>query len=230
MKHLQLFEEFNSLKTEPINEDLNSLISRAKSGFATTAIIASLLASPDISANIKNEIAGKYKNADDDSEESIGTGICVSSDESQSKRVALSHAIVNISQCVPPGSNLSYEIVDEITLKLEDGRYQTTVTIKMVENGTNVTKGELESHKRISARDYASMKKEIKVAKMRKDVEERAKRLGFKTVEEYYAWQEERSKGEDQPLDGLMGPNFKSTKCGVSKAGAKDSKKEWSKK
>jgi hypothetical protein len=37
-------------------------------------------------------------------------------------------------------------------------------------------------------------------------------------------------KQDDVQLDGLEAPNFKSTKCGISKAGAKQSKKDWSKK
>jgi hypothetical protein len=32
------------------------------------------------------------------------------------------------------------------------------------------------------------------------------------------------------PLDGLMAPNFKATSCGISKAAAKQDKKDWSKK
>lgn len=38
------------------------------------------------------------------------------------------------------------------------------------------------------------------------------------------------SKKEDQPPCDTADPNFKSTKCGVSKAASKQSKKEWSKK
>ena len=38
------------------------------------------------------------------------------------------------------------------------------------------------------------------------------------------------SKKEDQPYCEGAGPNFKSTKCGVSKAGAKESKSDWGKK
>lgn len=230
MKHLQLFEEFNSSNTDHLNEDITSLLRKAKSGFLTTAIITALLASPDVTAQDKKDIAQKAENMDQGDTESSGSGVCISTDEAESKRIALSHAIVNISKCIPPGTDLIYEKVEEITLKLEDGRYQTTITIKTNPAGTKVTKGELDSHKRISARDYAKVQREIRVDKMRKDVEERAKKLGFKTVEEYYAWQEERNKGEDQPLDGLMDPSFKSTKCGISKAGAKDAKKEWSKK
>ena len=37
-------------------------------------------------------------------------------------------------------------------------------------------------------------------------------------------------KQDDAPVDGLMDPSFKATSCGISKAGAKQSKKDWSKK
>lgn len=51
-----------------------------------------------------------------------------------------------------------------------------------------------------------------------------------KTEEDYWKEQERLAKQDDIPLDGLQDPSFKSTKCGISKAGAKDAKKEWSKK
>jgi hypothetical protein len=46
----------------------------------------------------------------------------------------------------------------------------------------------------------------------------------------YRKYLEKRGKQKDVPLDGLMDPSFKSTDCGISKAGAKDAKREWSKK
>lgn len=51
-----------------------------------------------------------------------------------------------------------------------------------------------------------------------------------KTEKDYWKEQERLAKKDNVPLDGLQGPDFKSTKCGISKAGAKDAKKEWSKK
>jgi len=39
-----------------------------------------------------------------------------------------------------------------------------------------------------------------------------------------------RGKAENAPVDGLMDPSFKATSCGISKAGAKQSKKDWKKK
>lgn len=37
-------------------------------------------------------------------------------------------------------------------------------------------------------------------------------------------------KQDDAPVDGLMDPSFKATSCGISKAAAKQDKKDWSKK
>ena len=51
-----------------------------------------------------------------------------------------------------------------------------------------------------------------------------------KTEKDYWKEQERLAKQYYVPLDGLQGPEFKSTRCGISKAGAKDAKKEWSKK
>jgi len=49
-------------------------------------------------------------------------------------------------------------------------------------------------------------------------------------MKKYYSFVRKQNKKEDQPLDGLQGPNFKSTKCGVSKGAAKQSKSDWGKK
>lgn len=49
-------------------------------------------------------------------------------------------------------------------------------------------------------------------------------------LKKYRKFLEKRSKQDDVPMDGLLDPSFKSTSCGISKAAAKDSKKEWSKK
>lgn len=51
-----------------------------------------------------------------------------------------------------------------------------------------------------------------------------------KTEKDYWKEQERLAKQDDVPLDGLEGPSFKHTSCGISKAGAKDAKKDWSRK
>ena len=49
-------------------------------------------------------------------------------------------------------------------------------------------------------------------------------------MKKYFNYIRKQNKQADVPLDGLQGPNFKSTKCGVSKDAAKQSKSDWGKK
>jgi hypothetical protein len=49
-------------------------------------------------------------------------------------------------------------------------------------------------------------------------------------MKKYLNYIRKQNKQADVPLDGLQGPNFKSTKCGVSKDAAKQSKSDWGKK
>jgi hypothetical protein len=53
---------------------------------------------------------------------------------------------------------------------------------------------------------------------------------GFTDEEEYKKYLAQNAKKDDAPLAGLQDPSFKSTDCGVSKAAAKQDKKDWSKK
>jgi hypothetical protein len=46
----------------------------------------------------------------------------------------------------------------------------------------------------------------------------------------YFKYIRKQNKRADVPLDGLMGPNFKPTKCGISKDAVKQSKSDWAKK
>jgi len=50
------------------------------------------------------------------------------------------------------------------------------------------------------------------------------------TKEQYQEYQRKQSKQKDVPACDTADPNFKSTKCGTSKAASKQSKKDWSKK
>jgi hypothetical protein len=50
------------------------------------------------------------------------------------------------------------------------------------------------------------------------------------TKEQYQAYQRKQAKQKDVPACDTADPNFKSTKCGTSKAASKQSKKDWSKK
>lgn len=49
-------------------------------------------------------------------------------------------------------------------------------------------------------------------------------------IKKYRKYIKNQNKKEDIGLEGLQGPNFKPTKCGISKQHAKDDKAEWSKK
>ena len=50
------------------------------------------------------------------------------------------------------------------------------------------------------------------------------------TKEQYQAYQRKQAKQKDVPACDTADPNFKSTRCGTSKAAAKQSKSDWSKK
>ena len=49
-------------------------------------------------------------------------------------------------------------------------------------------------------------------------------------LKKYRKFRDKQSKQEDLPQEGLQDPSFTSTSCGISKAHAKEDKKEWSKK
>jgi hypothetical protein len=49
-------------------------------------------------------------------------------------------------------------------------------------------------------------------------------------LKKYQKFIKNQNKKDTVPLDGLQGPNFKSTSCGISKSNAKQSKKDWNKK
>lgn len=50
---------------------------------------------------------------------------------------------------------------------------------------------------------------------------------GFTDEEQYRKYLEKLDKRADVGLDGMQGPEFKSTDCGISKQHAKDDKKDW---
>ena len=228
MKHLQLFEEFTS-SDEQLNEDLLAdIIDKAKKGVATGALVAALLTSPDVSA--QDVAAIKQANTEIEApQEANAVGVATSLDSEFSKEVSLSRAIVDLSANVPAGTTLSYAIVDQKTIK-EGDNYKTTIIIKISPEGTKVTPGQLVVRKKAVVRDDARIKREARMIDYKAEILARAKRFGFDTVEEYYAWQAERNKGEDVGMDNLNDPSFSHGKCGISKAGAKDAKREWKKK
>ena len=46
-------------------------------------------------------------------------------------------------------------------------------------------------------------------------------------LRKYSKYIKNQSNKDDVPVDGLMDPNFKATSCGISKAAAKQDKKDW---
>jgi hypothetical protein len=120
-------------------------------------------------------------------------------------------------------------MVDQKTV-MEGSNYKTTTILKISANGTKVNPGQLTIKKKAVVRDDARIKREARMIDYNAEILARAKRFGFDTVEDYYAWQAERNKGEDVGMDNLNDPSFSHTKCGISKAGAKDAKREWKKK
>jgi hypothetical protein len=49
-------------------------------------------------------------------------------------------------------------------------------------------------------------------------------------LKKYQRYLKNQSKQDNVSLDGMQGPNFKSTSCGISKASSKQSKKDWKRK
>lgn len=228
MKHLQLFEEFTS-SDEQLNEDLLAdIVDKAKRGIATGALVAALLTSPDVSA--QDATAIKQANTEIEApQEANGIGVGVSPDYTFSKEISLSRAIADLAKNLPDGTTLSYEMVDQKTV-MEGSNYKTTTILKISANGTKVNPGQLTIKKKAVVRDDARIKREARMIDYNAEILARAKRFGFDTVEDYYAWQAERNKGEDVGMDNLNDPSFSHGKCGISKAGAKDAKREWKKK
>lgn len=50
------------------------------------------------------------------------------------------------------------------------------------------------------------------------------------SLKKYQKYIKNQAKQDDVALDGMQGPSFKATSCGISKAAARQSKKDWSKK
>ncbi len=269
MKHLQLFEEFE-YSNDPLNEDLLAdILTKAKKGAATGALVAALLASPDITAQDKTDIqkanAGKVE-----TQEINGVGVGISPDMTSSKDISLSRAIADLARDISPKESLSYEVVDQKTI-MEGGKYKTTTILKVSESGTKLSAFEVSLKKKAVLRDDAKIKREAQ-RKKNEDIfingairagfaeeindsdymdgckEEAADQEEYKDIvyreiaydnkkikvrvnlKKYRKVLEKRGKQDDVTQDGLQDPNFKSTECGISKAAAKDSKKEWKKK
>jgi hypothetical protein len=228
MKHLQLFEEFIYVG-DHLNEDLLAdIVAKAKKGAAAGALVAALLGSPDVSAQDKTAIQQANQKTEVP-QEANGVGVGLSPDLTFSKDISFSRAIADLAKNLPDGTTLSYEVVDQKTV-MEGKNYKTTTILKISADGTKVTPSQLTIKKKLVVRDDARLKRESHMENVNAELLARAKRFGFATLEEYWAWQAERNKGEDVGMDNLNDPSFSHGKCGISKAGAKDAKREWKKK
>jgi hypothetical protein len=269
MKHLQLFEEFITPEDQ-LNEDLLfDILTKAKKGLATGALVAALLSSPDITPQDKTEIQ-KANTGKPEAQEINGVGVGISPDMEFSKEISLTRAIADLARNIPNGGSLSYEVIEQKTI-MEGGKYKTTTILKISETGTKLTPAQVTIKKKAVLRDDAKIRREAQRKKNEDIFINGAIRSGFAeeipdndylegckveandpeefkdevyrevtydnkkikvrvNLKKYRKFLEKRNKQPDVPLDGLQGPNFKSTNCGISKAGAKDAKKEWSKK
>jgi hypothetical protein len=232
MKHIKLFEDYHSQEQPELNEGLAEIVYLAKKCAVSTSIAAALLASPDLSAQDKSAIKQANPEAQVQ-QEPTGIGVGKSPDQEFSKEISMSRALAELAKNAKPSTDgsITYEIVSQNTIMLENNIYETTTVLKVSATGEKISKGQLEVKKRAAAREDAKEKRSAHVADLSAELEARAKKFGFDTVEEYMAWQKERNKGKDAGLDGLQGPNFNSGKsCGIAKAGDRENKKDWKKK
>lgn len=269
MKHLQLFEEFE-YTNDPLNEDLLAdILIKAKKGAATGALVAALLASPDITAQDKTDIQ-KANTGKVETQEINGVGVGISPDMSLSKDISLSRAIADLARDIKEGGELAYEIIDQKTV-MEGGKYKTTTILKISTSGTKLSSFQVSLKKKAVLRDDAKIKREAQRKKNEDLFINGAIRAGFSeeindtdymegckeeaadpeeykdivyreitydnkkikvrvNLKKYRRKIEKQGKQDYVTLDVLQSPNFKSTDCGISKAAAKDSKREWKKK
>ena len=218
MKHIKLFEDYHNQEQPELNEGLAEIVYLAKKCAVSTSIAAALLASPDLSAQDKSAI--KQANPEAQAQqEPTGIGVGKSPDLPFSKDISMSRALAELSKTAKPSEDgsITYEIVSQNTIILENNIYETTTVLKTSATGEKITKGQLEVKKRAAAREDAKEKRESHVADLSAELEARAKKFGFNTVEEYMEWQRERSKGKDAGLEGMEGPGSKKGgSCGAA--------------
>lgn len=218
MKHIHLFEDYHNHEQPELNEGLAEIVYLAKKCAVSTSIAAALLASPDLSAQDKSAIQKANPEAQAQ-QEPTGIGVGKSPDLSFSKDISMSRALAELSRTAKTATDgtLTYEVISQNTIMLENNIYETTTVLKVSSTGEKISKGQLEVKKRAAAREDAKEKREAHVADLSAELEARAKKFGFNTVEEYMAWQKERNKGKDAGLDGLEGPGSKKGgSCGAA--------------
>jgi hypothetical protein len=232
MKNIKLFSEYSKENYLHISEGLSEILYLAKNCGIKTPIASVLLSSDKLSDSDKLEIKKANPQATK-IQDPTAIGVGKSMDFNFSKEISLSRALADLSSKASPNEQgtISYEIVSQTTVILQNNIYETTTIIKVSPTGQKITKGQLDIKKRAVAREDAKEKKSAHVADLNAELEARAKKFGFETVEEYFEWQRERSKGTDQPLDGLEDPKFNSGKrCGIARAGDRANRRDWKKK
>lgn len=232
MKHLKFFSEYLQGSDINIGEGLSEISYLAKNCVIKTPIASALLSSDELSDSDKLEIKKTNPQANKN-QELTGIGVGKSQVFNFSKEISLSRALADLSNKLASDqkNSITYEIVSQTTVILENNIYETTTIIKISSTGQRITKGQLDVKTRMVAREDAKEKRSAHVADLDAELEARAKRFGFETVEEYMEWQRERSKGTDQPLDGLQDPKFNSGKrCGIAKKGDRENRRDWKKK
>jgi hypothetical protein len=81
--------------------------------------------------------------------------------------------------------------------------------------------------KRAEVMKIVQMNRDEIIGKHRADFLKSMAAAGYTDEEEYRKYQANLSKQPDAGLDGLQGPDFSHGKCGISKAGAAQNKKDW---
>jgi len=110
-------------------------------------------------------------------------------------------------------------------------------TIKKAQTGTSVDtiKKKTTAERLIEARENRRKLDSITAVKRAEIVRKKdsiiaRQRPDNMTKEQYQAFQRKQNKQKDVPACDTADPNFKSTRCGTSKAASKQSKSDWSKK
>jgi hypothetical protein len=214
MKHLNEFKTFENEKyiiddILSVNEGVSSIIDKvkkyARKGLLSAAIITTLLASNNLSAQEKEQV----KQIAEVTQKKPMFGTTEQRDAAKKKRLnqRKKNFDISVSNAYGIGLNMSkLNIVNEIS----EDEFKNGCDLDNEEN--NYLNGTTDETPSIVYREMEDGTK-VKI-----------------DMNKYFKYVRKQNKKDDEPLDGLMAPNFKATSCGISKAHAKEDKKEWSKK
>ena len=215
MKHLNKFKTFENEQyiiddILSVNEGVSSIIDKvkkyARKGLLSAAIITTLLASNNLSAQEKEQV----KQIAEVTQKKPMFGTTEQRDAAKKKRLNQRKKNFDISVSNAYGVGLNdpdLNIVNEIN----DAEFN---------NGCSLDNNE--------ELDYLEGRTSEPPSVVYREMED-----GTKVkidMNKYFKYVRKQNKKDDEPLDGLMAPNFKATSCGISKAHAKEDKKEWGKK